>query len=54
MFRAARVSDAVGLTMLFLIGRQLGHHAGRPPLVVGLTMVAIGVALSAIAIQLGG
>jgi hypothetical protein len=55
LFRAARVSDAVGLTMLFLIGRRLGHHAGRRhPALVGLAMVAIGVVLSAIAIRLGG
>jgi VIT1/CCC1 family predicted Fe2+/Mn2+ transporter len=54
LFLAARVSDATALVMLFLIGRKLGEHAGRPPLRVGLTMVALGVALSAIAIRLGG
>jgi VIT1/CCC1 family predicted Fe2+/Mn2+ transporter len=55
LFLAARVSDATALVMLFVIGTRLGRHAGRRrPLLVGLTMVALGVALSAIAIQLGG
>jgi hypothetical protein len=40
--------------VLFLIGARLGHHAGRWPLLVGLTMVAIGVLQSAIAFRLGG
>jgi hypothetical protein len=54
LFFAARVSDATALVMLFVIGARLGRHAGRQPLLVGLTMVAIGVLLSAIAIRLGG
>jgi VIT1/CCC1 family predicted Fe2+/Mn2+ transporter len=54
LYRASRVSDAVAIVMLFLIGMRLGHHSGRRPLLVGLTMVAIGMALSAIAIRLGG
>ena len=54
LFWAARVSDATALIMLFLIGRKLAQHAGRSPLRVGLTMVGLGVVLSAIAIQLGG
>jgi hypothetical protein len=33
---------------------RLGRQAGRRPLLVGLTMVGIGVLLSAIAIRLGG
>ena len=50
---------AVALTAAFKpegmnIGMNLGRHAGRRPVLVGLIMVAIGVALSAIAIQLGG
>ena len=42
------------LVMPFLIGRRLGRHAGRRPLLVGLVVVAIGVALSALAVRLGG
>ena len=40
--------------MLFVIGTRLGRHAGRQPWLVGLTMVGIGVLLSAAAIRLGG
>ncbi len=55
LFLAARVSDATALVMLFVIGTSLGRHAGRRrPRLVGLTMVALGVVLSAIAIRLGG
>ena len=54
LYRAARVSDAAGIVMLFVIGTRLGHHAGRRPLLVGLIMVGIGVALSAVAIRFGG
>lgn len=55
LFLAARVSDATALVMLFVIGTSLGRHAGRKrPRLVGLTMVALGVMLSAIAIRLGG
>ncbi len=51
---AARVSNAIALVMLFAIGARLGRHAGRRPALVGLTMLVIGVALCAVAIQLGG
>lgn len=54
LYRAARWSDAIGILMLFVIGRRLGRFSGRSPMLVGLIMVAIGVALSAAAIQLGG
>jgi VIT1/CCC1 family predicted Fe2+/Mn2+ transporter len=54
LFLAARVSDASGIVMLLVIGAYLGRHAGRPPVLVGLVMVAIGVVLSAVAILLGG
>jgi VIT1/CCC1 family predicted Fe2+/Mn2+ transporter len=52
--RALRVSNAVALVMLFVIGTRLGRHAGRRAALVGLAMVAIGVALSAVAVRLGG
>ena len=54
LYRAARWSDAIGILMLFVIGRRLGRFSGRSPVLVGLVMVAIGVALSAAAIRLGG
>jgi hypothetical protein len=54
LFVAARVSNATGIAMLFWIGTRLGRHAGRRPWLVGLTMVGIGLLLSAAAIRLGG
>ncbi len=54
LFFAARVSDGTAIVMLFLIGTRLGHHAGCRPLLVGLTMVAMGMLQIAIAIRLGG
>jgi len=51
---ALRVSNAVAIVMLFLCGYGLGHRTGRSPLPMGLLMAAIGVALSGIAILLGG
>jgi len=55
LYLAARVSNGTALVMLFVIGTSLGRHAGRQrPRLVGLTMVALGMVLSAIAIELGG
>ena len=51
---AARVSNATALVMLFVIGMRLGYYSGRRPVLVGLTMLVIGVALSATAIRFGG
>ncbi len=51
---ALRLSNAVAIVMLFLCGYALGHCAGRRPLPMGLLMVAVGLALSGIAILLGG
>lgn len=47
------VSHAVAITMLFLIGWTLGQHWGRPWR-VGLSMVAVGLVLVAVALALGG
>jgi len=51
---ALRVSNAVALTMLFLIGWALGRYAGARPLLTGIAMLAIGVVLVALTIALGG
>jgi VIT1/CCC1 family predicted Fe2+/Mn2+ transporter len=51
---ALRMSNAIGLVMLFVIGFLLGKYAGLRPLVVGLAMLAIGVVLVLMTIALGG
>lgn len=51
---ALRVSNAVAIAMLFLCGYAFGCCAGIRPWVAGISMVAVGGALVAIAITLGG
>jgi hypothetical protein len=52
--RALRVSQGIGLTMLFLSGCALGHYTGFRTWLSGVAMLAIGVALIAVVIALGG
>jgi hypothetical protein len=51
---ALRVSNAVAIVMLFLCGYLFGRYAGLRPWTTGLASVAIGGALVAVAIALGG
>jgi len=51
---ALRLSHGVALTMLFVIGWTLGTYAGLRRLLTGISMLAIGVVLAALAIALGG
>jgi hypothetical protein len=51
---ALRLSNAVAILLLFISGVSLGRHSSLQPLRTGLVMVAIGVALVAITIALGG
>jgi VIT1/CCC1 family predicted Fe2+/Mn2+ transporter len=51
---AMRVSNAVALVILYAAGHVLGRHAGEVPWRTGLVMIAIGVALVAATIALGG
>jgi VIT1/CCC1 family predicted Fe2+/Mn2+ transporter len=51
---ALRTSNAIALVMLFITGWSLGRYAGRPGWRVGLGMMAIGVALVATTVALGG
>jgi hypothetical protein len=51
---ALRLSNAVAIAMLFVCGYAFGQHSGVPPLAMGLSMVAFGVVLVAVAIALGG
>lgn len=51
---ALRISNVLAVASLFLCGFLFGRHAGLPPWLTGLVMVAVGAALVAIAIALGG
>lgn len=51
---AGRVSDAIGLTMLFAAGHAYGRYAGHSPWGWGLSMVAIGGIMIGLCIALGG
>jgi len=52
--RAMRVSNAIAIVMLFLCGYAFGRIAGYRRWLTGLGMVALGSALVAITIALGG
>jgi hypothetical protein len=51
---ALRLSNAVAVLMLFILGTLLGQHAGRPGWRTGLGMVAIGLVLVGVTMALGG
>jgi VIT1/CCC1 family predicted Fe2+/Mn2+ transporter len=51
---ALRVSNAIAIVMLFVLGFAFGRQAGRRPWLVGISMVALGIALVGIAMALGG
>jgi hypothetical protein len=51
---AMRVSNAVAVAMLFMIGARLGIYMGRSPWPIALAMAAIGSALVVTTIALGG
>jgi hypothetical protein len=51
---ALRISNGIAIAMLFLCGYALGRHSGQHPWVLGSAMVVVGVALTGVAILLGG
>jgi hypothetical protein len=51
---ALRVSNAVAVLMLFFCGYELAKYAGLPRFWTGMSMVAVGLALVAVTIALGG
>lgn len=51
---AVRVSNAVALSLVFLLGTSWARVVGGRPLVVGLSLTAVGVVLVLITIALGG
>ena len=52
--RALRLSNGIAVAMLFLTGYAFGRCAGYRPLLMGISMVALGSVLVAITIALGG
>lgn len=52
--QALRVSNAIAIGMLFLIGFAYGRLTGHRPWVVGILMVLLGAALVSITMALGG
>jgi predicted membrane protein (TIGR00267 family) len=53
-YLALRVSNAIAIVMLFVLGYQLGQHSGHHPLRTGFGMVTIGLVLVGLAVALGG
>jgi hypothetical protein len=51
---AMRVSNAIAIAMLFIVGYAYGRCVGRRPWLVGISMVLLGAALVALTIALGG
>jgi hypothetical protein len=52
--RALRMSQAIAIAMLFVLGWATARHTGSRPWLLGLAMVLLGVALVAIVVALGG
>jgi hypothetical protein len=52
--RALRISNAIAIVMLFLLGYAFGRMTGRRPWVVGISMVTFGAVLVIITMALGG
>jgi hypothetical protein len=54
IFTAMRVSNAVAIVLLFVVGYTFGRMTGRQPWVVGISMVVIGSFVVAGTMALGG
>jgi hypothetical protein len=52
--RALRMSQAIAIAMLFVLGWMTARQTGARPLPVGVAMVLLGIALVAIIVALGG
>ena len=51
---ALRISNGIGIIMLFVLGYAFGRHAGKNPWGIGVAMVALGTAMVGLTIRLGG
>jgi hypothetical protein len=52
--RALRISNAIGVALLFFSGWAMGRFSGLRPVITGLVMAAVGAALVAATMALGG
>jgi hypothetical protein len=52
--RALRASHAVAIGLLYFNGHVLGRYSGSRPVLMGLSMVALGLCLAGLTILLGG
>ena len=52
--QALRLSHAVALALLFAVGYRLGKYVSGRPVVLGASMMAVGLALVAVVLALGG
>ena len=51
---ALRLSNAIAIIMLYVVGHRTGRYVNNRPALLGLSMVAIGLALVGITVALGG
>ena len=51
---ALRVSNAIAIVLLFILGYAFGRGAARNPWVMGISMVALGAILVGMTMALGG
>jgi VIT1/CCC1 family predicted Fe2+/Mn2+ transporter len=52
--RALRISNAIAIAMLFVMGYAFGRYSGHRPVAMGVAMVIVGSAMVGITIALGG
>jgi VIT1/CCC1 family predicted Fe2+/Mn2+ transporter len=52
--KALRISNAIAVALLFLVGFRFGQVVGRRPVPTGLAMLLLGVVIVAMTIALGG
>jgi len=51
---ALRVSNAVAIVLLYMLGHSLAPYTGHRPWLLGLSMVGVGVVLVGVTLALGG
>ena len=51
---ALRISNAIAIVMLFVLGHVFGRMTGRQPWLVGIAMVVVGAVLVGMTMALGG